>query len=219
MALTTTYINNIIAKAQRAQEVGMLSILHAKQRGKKVDSMYYPMRFLSAGVDVLNSSNGLTNLQIETIVYEMIEQGNLNDFSGDPIPYLTNLTIVYNGATGPAGPTGPPGPAGPSWTWQDAIIAAGNSQGSATAILNNINVISSVPVGTGVVLDAATVGKYRVLSNHDVVDLNVYPNGTDLFFGINPSTGLAYLASAPLILVGSNTVRLFCSFPGRWDIV
>ncbi len=94
MALTPDQIISYISKAQRAQEAGMLEIVAGKRTGRKGDSLYFPMRFLSAGVDVLTSNHGLTNLQIEIIIQEMIEQGNLNDFSGDPIPYLTNNIIL-----------------------------------------------------------------------------------------------------------------------------
>ncbi len=100
MALTPAQISSYIAKAQRAQEAGMLDIIDGQRSGKKGQSLYYPMQFLSAGVDVLNSNHGLTNLQIEIIVQEMIEQGNLNDFSGDPIPYLTNTVIINGGGGG-----------------------------------------------------------------------------------------------------------------------
>ncbi len=94
MALTPSQIISYISKAQRAQEAGMLAIVDGKRTGRKGDSLYFPMRFLSAGVDVLTSNHGLTNLQVEIIIQEMIEQGNLNDFSGDPIPYLTTYVVL-----------------------------------------------------------------------------------------------------------------------------
>ncbi len=94
MALSQSQIISYISKAQRAQEAGMLAIVEGKRTGRKGDSLYFPMLFLSAGVDVLTSNHGLSNLQIEIIIQEMIEQGNLNDFSGDPIPYLTNYIIL-----------------------------------------------------------------------------------------------------------------------------
>lgn len=94
MALTPAQINSYLQKAQRSLEASMLTIVQGKRSGKKGDSLYFPNRFLSAGVDVLNSNHGLTNLQVETIVQQMIECGELNDFSGDPIPYLTNNIVT-----------------------------------------------------------------------------------------------------------------------------
>ncbi len=87
MAMSQSQISDYINKANIVIESNMLSIVHSAQVGKKLNSLYYSTDWLSAGVDVLTSNNDLTNLQIEIIVQKMIEQGNLNDFNGDPIPY------------------------------------------------------------------------------------------------------------------------------------
>lgn len=90
MAITTSAITNYIILANAALEVNMLAIVNSTRMGKKNNAAYFPNRWLSGGIDVLSSNHGLTNLQVEVIIQQMIEQGNLNDLSGNPIPYTIN---------------------------------------------------------------------------------------------------------------------------------
>ncbi len=86
----------------------MLSLVQGVRQGNK-SSLYTSNRWLSACIDVLESDHGLTNLQVELIVQKMIAEGSLNDFNGDPIPYIvidddmkkkpvnTNIMVVNPG--------------------------------------------------------------------------------------------------------------------------
>jgi hypothetical protein len=55
------------------------------------------------------------------------------------------------------------------------ITAAGSTQGTATAISRQYNVVSTVTAGQGVVLPAATAGMRLTVFNTSATDLNVYP--------------------------------------------
>jgi hypothetical protein len=56
-----------------------------------------------------------------------------------------------------------------------AVSAAGSTQGTATAITNDFNVITTVASSTGVVLPTATVGRRMVVVNKGANPLAVYP--------------------------------------------
>lgn len=60
-----------------------------------------------------------------------------------------------------------------------SISAAGTTQSDATALSNTINHVGTVTAGTGVKLDAATQGKFRVIANFGANTLNLYPASGD----------------------------------------
>ncbi len=242
MALTPAQITSYIAKAQRSLEVSMLSIVEGKRSGKKGDSLYYPNRFLSAGIDVLNSNHGLNNLQIEIIVQEMIEQGNLNDFSGDPIPYLTNYIVnpsslnikITDLVDGPntGGPltswanyflrVKPDGsafyfvPQSPfSITTQYGITAhAGGGQTGATQLTANYCYITTVTSpDDSVMMEFAIPDVEQSVQNMDAAnDLDIYPSPGDRFL----SYGTLYAIDAPFILSAGQQTKWVCAVPKIW---
>ena len=56
-----------------------------------------------------------------------------------------------------------------------AVSAAGTVQGDATALTKEINVVSTVETGAGVVLPAAVAGMVLIINNTSANTLNVYP--------------------------------------------
>jgi hypothetical protein len=72
-----------------------------------------------------------------------------------------------------------------------AVSAAGTVQGDATALTKEINVVSTVETGAGVVLPAAVAGMVLIINNTSANTLNVYPASGG---AINlDSTNAAYL--------------------------
>ncbi len=55
------------------------------------------------------------------------------------------------------------------------ISAAGSTQGTATAITKDINIVSTVSTGQGIVLPTAIAGMVIIVNNTSATDLNVYP--------------------------------------------
>lgn len=234
MAISNAQIQSYIAKAQRAQEVGMLSIVQGKRSGQKGNSLYYPMRFLSAGVDVLTSNHGLSNQQVEIIVQEMIEQGHLNDFSGDPIPYQTIYVTVPSAMgiritdliDGPGGSlssyvgrylkvTSPT-----AWSFVSvapsgvSIVAgivafAGGGQGSATPLTGNVNYVDTVASnGDSVIMPTALVGPTIEILNSTGNDVDIFPQVGENFYGQS--------VNDPFILAGGNSVKFVSPSSGLW---
>jgi hypothetical protein len=93
MAITAAEIANYIAEANVALAKDMITVVDGARSGSKTQC-YKSSRRLSAGVDVLTSNHGLTNLQVEVIVQKMIGCGNLNDLSSNPIPYNTSSLVI-----------------------------------------------------------------------------------------------------------------------------
>ena len=57
----------------------------------------------------------------------------------------------------------------------DAITAAGVSQGTATVLTTDLNIVTTVPAGTGVVLPAGLPGRQVTIANEGANPLLVYP--------------------------------------------
>ena len=62
-----------------------------------------------------------------------------------------------------------------AFTATTGIAAAGSSQGTATALLNSLNVVTSVGAGAGVALPTATLGFIVVVVNNGANALKIYP--------------------------------------------
>jgi hypothetical protein len=58
------------------------------------------------------------------------------------------------------------------------ITAAGTTQAGATALTSQFNVVTTVPVGSGVVLPTAVAGNHCIVRNSGANPLLVYPAGT-----------------------------------------
>ena len=56
-----------------------------------------------------------------------------------------------------------------------AVSAAGTTQGTATVLAKEINVVSTVASGAGVVLPTAVAGMVLIVNNTNANTLNVYP--------------------------------------------
>ena len=85
----------------------------------------------------------------------------------------------------------------------DNITAAGTVQANATLITNNINIVTTVPVNSGVKLPVAVAGYRIIIRNNTVNTLRVYPNT-----GANINGGTSNVS---VTLGNSAAVEYFCS--------
>ena len=217
--LSTADINSYIAKAQRSLEANMLTATLQENAGEFPDELYEICSLLSSGIDVLNSNHGLKNHQVEDIVQEMIEVGNLNYYLGNPIPYLVNTTVVYSGAgiMGPIGLTGAPG-AG-FWTMQSGIVASGTTQGTGYGLTCNINFISTCAAGKVVVMPPATPpgpGQtlYVKIKNNGANNCGIFPNAVST---IDQFVNSAANATLPAGLDPYAAIEFYCNTVGIWQ--
>jgi len=85
----------------------------------------------------------------------------------------------------------------------DNITAAGTVQANATLLTNNINIVTTVPVNSGVKLPVAVAGYRIIIRNNTANTLRVYPNT-----GANINSGSINTA---VTLGNSSAVEYFCS--------
>jgi hypothetical protein len=85
----------------------------------------------------------------------------------------------------------------------DSITAAGTVQANATVLTNNINIVSTVDVNSGVILPIAVAGYRIIIRNNSANTLNVYPNT-----GANINSGSINI---PVTLTSAAAVEYFCS--------
>lgn len=85
------------------------------------------------------------------------------------------------------------------------ISAAGSTQGTATLLTKDVNVVSVVTIGTGVVLPVAVAGMVIIVNNNGVNALNVYPNTNTTINNLtinspleqSPGASLQFYATSP----------------------
>jgi len=85
----------------------------------------------------------------------------------------------------------------------DSVIAAGTVQANATLLTNNINIVTTVPVNSGVKLPVAVAGYRIIIRNNTANTLRVYPNT-----GANINGGTSNVS---VTLGNSAAVEYFCS--------
>ena len=96
----------------------------------------------------------------------------------------------------------------------DNITATGTVQANAAALTNNINIVTTAPVSSGVKLPIAVAGYRIIIRNNSANTLNVYPNT-----GANINSASI---NVPITLTSSAAVEYFCSTSatsnvgGRW---
>jgi len=96
----------------------------------------------------------------------------------------------------------------------DSITATGTVQGNAALLSNNINIVTTAPVNSGVKLPIAVAGYRVIIRNNSANTISVYPNT-----GANINSGGT---NVPASLISSAAVEYFCSTSatsnvgGRW---
>jgi hypothetical protein len=86
------------------------------------------------------------------------------------------------------------------------VTAAGTTQGTATSLTTDINIVTTATVNQGVMVPGATSGKYAVIINKTAVTIIVYPSTGHNFDSLAANVGISLLAGAFLEIYGySNT--------------
>jgi hypothetical protein len=94
------------------------------------------------------------------------------------------------------------------------VTAAGTTQGTATALTSDINIVTSATAGsaTGVVAPGATTGKYLIVVNRTATAINVYPASGHAFDGQAANTPISLPAGGFLEYFGSSTNQWHSSY-------
>ena len=114
---------------------------------------------------------------------------------------ITSMTAI---TTLPAGVLAP-GLLGSS---NNAVTAAGSTQGTATAITTDVSVITSAAAGTGVIMPMAVGGKCAVVINRAANAILVYPATGHYFDG--------YSANAPLTIAPNSYLEMYGANASSW---
>lgn len=89
------------------------------------------------------------------------------------------------------------------------ISAAGSTQGTATVLAKDINVVSTVLSGNGVQLPAAVAGMNLFISNTSANSLLVYPATSGYINTLAINTGLTMGAGATLQFIAPTTTQWY----------
>ena len=78
------------------------------------------------------------------------------------------------------------------------VSAAGSTQGTATAVTKDINVISTVSSGQGIVLPTAVAGMVLIVNNTSATNMNVYPATGAAINSLATNAAYTHVAGASL---------------------
>lgn len=81
------------------------------------------------------------------------------------------------------------------------VTAAGTVQGDATAITALINVVTTTPAGSGVILPASSALFNRRIVNHGANSLNIYPNSGGTINGLSANTAITIASGGVSVLL------------------
>ena len=91
-----------------------------------------------------------------------------------------------------------------------SITAAGSTQGTATALTETVNVVTTASANQGVKLKTAVAGLKVEIYNNTSANIKVYPNTSDTIDGGSANAAKTLAARSSMILV--------CSNPTDWEI-
>lgn len=90
-----------------------------------------------------------------------------------------------------------------------AISAAGSIQGDATALTKDINVISTVSAGQGVILPTAVAGMVIIVNNTSATNMNVYPATSAAINSLATNAAYTHVAGASLQYYAVSTTQWY----------
>ena len=90
-----------------------------------------------------------------------------------------------------------------------AISAAGTAQANATAITKEINVVSTVATGAGVVLPTAVAGMAVIITNTSANSLLVYPAANGIINSLAANAAFTQVAGATLQFIAPTTTQWY----------
>ena len=139
-------------------------------------------------IDDIAAATGVTQMQSSLVIYTCATSGAW---------YSEGLSTGYAGGF-------------QTIATQDAIVAAGNTQGTATVLTPKMAYnVSTVGAGQGVLLPASVAGAVVAVNNNQAVNaLLIYPNGADKINGL--AAGAGYSAAVSTITI------MYCFTAGQW---
>lgn len=89
----------------------------------------------------------------------------------------------------------------------NSLTAVGTNQATALALTNDINFVTTVAVGTGVVVQGATAGKTVIIMNRGANPLAVYPSPTHFFDAFGANTPVSIPVGGLLEIFGTSAAQ------------
>lgn len=89
------------------------------------------------------------------------------------------------------------------------ISAAGSTQGTATAISKEINLVSTVSAGQGIILPVAVAGMVIIVNNTSANTLNVYPNTGAAINSGSANAAYSHVAGASLQYYATSSTQWY----------
>ena len=149
-----------------------------------------PMQVYGSGTDTIDgiaSGTGVSQMASSFVIYGCTSAG----------AWFTNgLASGYAGGL-------------QTFSSQDAVTAAGSTQGTATVLSPRMAYnVTTTPAGSGVLLPPSVAGAEIAVANNGANALLIYPNGTEKINALAASAG--YSAAAATITI------LYCFTAGQW---
>lgn len=92
---------------------------------------------------------------------------------------------------------------------QTGISAAGATQGTATALTKDMNIVSTVSSGQGVVLPTAVAGMMITITNTSANSVIVYPASGAQINSLGTNNGLTHTAGATLMFIAPTSTQWY----------
>jgi hypothetical protein len=89
------------------------------------------------------------------------------------------------------------------------ISAAGTTQGTATALTKELNIVSTVLTGNGVVLPTAVAGMILTITNTSANSVAVYPAANGIINALTANAAFTQPASATLQFIAPTTTQWY----------
>lgn len=93
-----------------------------------------------------------------------------------------------------------------------AVSAAGSTQGGATAITSDVNIVTTVASNTGVLLPTAVAGKSMVVVNKGANALNVYPATSGFIDALSVNIPIVIPVGGWIEFVGSSSTQWYSTY-------
>ena len=150
------------------------------------------------GVTIALGSSGTVTAAAGTLTGSTLASNVLNS-SLTSVGTLTNLTVTGNTTVN----------TNLIRSVTTGISAAGATQGTATSLTKDINVVSTVSAGQGVSLPIEIAGMTIIVINSSVTPVNVYPHSASAAIDSGAT-------AAPFVLADSSRIMFICVSATQW---
>jgi hypothetical protein len=139
--------------------------------------------------------------------------GNLSQFASTTSSQLAGVISDETGSGALVFGTSPslttPALSGATVSTNNAVSAAGTTQGTGTALTNDYNVITTAAASSGVVLPTATAGRRVVIVNKGANTLTIYPASGGYIDALALNAGIQLAANGTMELMASSTTQWY----------